>query len=395
MTLQSANAFRGFAGRSAKLSRLALLGAGMLLGIGVVSSDPARAASLFNVANVRVDVTAKDAVVAREKGMAKAETLAMQILLERLAPPSWQHRLPSFSHREIEGLVAGIAIHSEKTSARRYIGVVDVRFYPGAVRQLLTSRSIPFVESQASPISILPVMLEDDFIAKGASTDWRQAWARLDLDNGVAPAELATLRDDLEAGTIKAVLAGDESAYAALRSTYGYGGLVVAVGQVADGLFRIHLVGEDAAGDVDAVATSAVDRANMTATEEQAARLGLNILERRWKQRLDPTFDETADIPLRRGALYPEEAFTVQDEALGRVGAVIEFFSVSDWQQIHFGLQRVADIRDFEIVSRSARGAEVVFDYEGSADQLQAVLAQNGIGLYERDGTLVIRAMGP
>lgn len=395
MAIQSANAFRGFAPSSAKLSRVVLLGAVVLLGIALLGSGPAGAASLFNVANVRVDVTAKDAVVARERGMAKAETLAMQILLKRLAPLSWQERLPSFSHSEIEGLVAGVAIHSEKTSARRYIGVVDVRFYPDAVRQLLTSRSIPFVESQASPISILPVMLEDDVVATDASTDWRQAWERLDLDNGVAPAELAALRDDLEAGTIKAVLAGDEGAYATLRSTYGYGGLVVAVGEIAEGFFRLHLVGDDAAGDVDAVATTAVDPHDLEGTEERVARLGLGILERRWKQQLDPAFEAAVEVPLRRGALYPEEASTIPDEALGRVGAVIEFFSVRDWQQIHFGLQRVEDLRDFEIVSRSARAAEVVFDYEGSADQLQAVLAQNGIGLYERDGTLVMRAIGP
>ena len=45
------------------------------------------------------------------------------------------------------------------------------------------------------------------------------------------------------------------------------------------------------------------------------------------------------------------------------------------------------------MVSRSANAADVVFDYDGSADQLQALLAQNGIGLYERDGTLVLRAL--
>ena len=49
-------------------------------------------------------------------------------------------------------------------------------------------------------------------------------------------------------------------------------------------------------------------------------------------------------------------------------------------------------LRDFAVTSRSAHAVSVTFDYAGSADRLQAVLAQNGIGLYERDGTLVIRA---
>jgi hypothetical protein len=213
MALESAKGFRELAPISAKLSRVVLLAAILVVGV-----EAAGAASLYKVAKVRVDVTAKNAVVAREKGMAEAEILAMRILLTRLVPLSWQGRLPSFSHDEIEGLVAGVAVHSEKTSARRYIGVLDVRFYPGAVRQFLANRSIPVVESQASPISLLPVMLEADEIAKDDSADWRQAWDRLDLENGVAPVELVTPRGELDVQTIKAVLAGDGDAYAALRS---------------------------------------------------------------------------------------------------------------------------------------------------------------------------------
>ncbi|WP_158008312.1 hypothetical protein [Methyloceanibacter methanicus] len=44
------------------------------------------------------------------------------------------------------------------------------------------------------------------------------------------------------------------------------------------------------------------------------------------------------------------------------------------------------------MTSQSARAASVSFDFDGSVDQLQAVLARNGIALYERDGTLVMRA---
>lgn len=388
MALQFAKGFNRLAPISVNLSRVLLLGVILLVGV-----EAANAASLYNVANVRVDITAKDAVVAREKGMAEAEMLAMRILMTRLVPLSWEGRLPSFPHGEIEGLVAGVAIHSEKTSARRYIGVLDVRFYPGAVRQFLSSRSIPVVESQALPISLLPVMLKGDEIAKDDSADWRAAWDRLDLENGVAPVDLVTPRGDLDVQTVEAVLAGDDGAYAALRSAYGYGGLVIAVGETGDRLFRIQLVGEDAAGDVDAAATSEADRTDPETTYSRAAQAGLGILERRWKRRLDPRFEETADAPLRRGSLYPDDAAAPADETLGRVGAVIEFFSVRDWQQIHFGLQRVEDLRDFAVVSRSANAADVVFDYDGSADQLQALLAQNGIGLCERDGTLVLRAL--
>ena len=93
-----------------------------------------------------------------------------------------------------------------------------------------------------------------------------------------------------------------------------------------------------------------------------------------------------------RRSLYPDEEPETDAAALGPVDAVIEFFSARDWQQIHFGLQRVEGLRDFAVTSQSSRAASVSFDFDGSVDQLQAVLAQNGIALYERDGTLVMRA---
>lgn len=387
MGLQSGKGFRRLAPFFARLSRAVLLGAGLLAGPGM-----AGAASLYNVAKVHVDVTAKDAVIAREKGMAEAETRAMERLLCRLVPLSSQAAIPKFSHGEIEGLVAGIAIRSEKTSATRYIGVLDVRFYPGAVRQLLMSRSIPVVDAPASAISILPVMLEGDEIARDASADWRAAWERLDLENGVAPATLVTPREYLDAKTVRAVLAGDADAYAGLRSLYGYGGLVIAAGEIADGFFRVRLAGEDAAGRVDAVVTSAAHARDRDATADAGARLGLTTLERRWQKRLDPGYEEAADELLMRRSLYPDEEPETDAAALGPVDAVIEFFSARDWQQIHFGLQRVEGLRDFAVTSQSSRAASVSFDFDGSVDQLQAVLAQNGIALYERDGTLVMRA---
>ena len=148
---------------------------------------------------------------------------AMRTLLARLVPLSMQSNLPSLSHSEIEGLVAGVAIHSEKTSPRRYIGVLDVRFYPGAVRQFLSSRAIPVLESQASAISILPVMLDGDDVATDAGAEWHDAWDRFDLENGVTLATLVAPRDDLDSKTVQAVLTGDRDAYASLRSAYGYG----------------------------------------------------------------------------------------------------------------------------------------------------------------------------
>ena len=386
MAAESGKGFRLLAPFFAKLSRVALSGALLLTGV-----TAGTAASLYNVAKVAVDVTAKDAVVARDTGMAEAEMRAWDILVDRLVPPHARSRVQAFTHDEIQGLVAGVAIGKEEGSDTRYVAVLDVRFDPYAVRRFLASRSIPFGEDQASSISILPVLLQRDRVARDEGAEWQRAWERLDLANGVAPATLVTPRDDLDARTIRELQAGEESAYAALRSAYGYGGLVVATGEAVDGVFRIHLAGEDAAGPIDAVVTSAVDRHDLEKTFDEAARGALATLETRWKQRLDMAVDEASAVIDQRGALFPDHGSEGAGAPLGRVGAVVEFGTVRDWQRIRFSLQRVAGLNDFTVETLDARAASVRFDFDGSADVLQALLAQYGVALYERDGTLVLR----
>ncbi|MEZ5875828.1 MAG: DUF2066 domain-containing protein [Hyphomicrobiales bacterium] len=128
--------------------------------IAALGSGPVCAAdSLYDVAKVSVDITAKDAVAARDKGMVQAEMRAMKVVLDRLVPMSLQDQLPEFTKDEVEGLVSGIAIRKEQTSTTRYIATLDVRFNAQAVQQLLASYGIPFSEERAPSISILPVML--------------------------------------------------------------------------------------------------------------------------------------------------------------------------------------------------------------------------------------------
>ena len=50
---------------------------------------------------------------------------------------------------------------------------------------------------------------------------WRQAWLDLDLGHGLTPANVLQPRPELEAGMVRAVLAGDAGAFAAVQRDYG------------------------------------------------------------------------------------------------------------------------------------------------------------------------------
>jgi len=103
---------------------------------------PQAADSLYAVAKLAVDTTAKDAVAARELGMAEAEQRAVQIVLKRLVPLSAYAQLPILNKEDIDGMIEGVSIRSEQNSTTRYLAVLDVSINEQAVKQLLDLQNL-------------------------------------------------------------------------------------------------------------------------------------------------------------------------------------------------------------------------------------------------------------
>jgi Uncharacterized protein conserved in bacteria (DUF2066) len=383
--------FRRLERLARRLSLFALVG---LAGLGSVVGDVAAADSLYDVAKVSVDTTAKDAVAARNTGMAQAEMRAMNILLERLVSQSVREQLPAFSHEEIEDLVSGVAVRKEQTSTTRYIATLDVRFNEYAVKQFLADNAIPFSEERAPSISILPLMLAGDSVTSEGNVGWRQAWEGLDLSHSVTPGTILRPRPDLAAATVEAALSGDADALAAMQSAYGYGGLVLAVGELKGDSLTTQLVGEDGAGAINVSLSEAVG-GNAKLAAEKAAAASLATLETRWK--MTRSGGEVPGVPAE--ATYEEGPPPGAEETQGapaevprNVVALVEFTGLRDWQQIRSRLTQIAGLQALEVNSLSARGASVTFDFAGSLDRLQAALGQNGFALEDRNGMFVVRS---
>lgn len=376
-------AFRRLGPFARRLSLLVLLGAAAL---GQGGREASAAQSLYDVAKINVDTTAKNAVAARANGMAQAQMRALKILLGRIVPLSVQAQLPEFTRTEVEELVIGVAVRKEQTSTTRYIATLDVRFNPYSVRQFLADYAIPMTEEQAPAITVLPVMLTGEGVTGGGAEGWRKAWEGLDLAHSVTPATLARPQADLDANAVKAALNGDADAYATLRSSYGYGGLVIAAGEVEGGKLRVRLAGEDAVGAVS------FDQTYPSNDAGAAAGAAFASIEHRWKA-------------MQEGGAPPAEAAYEGAAPVGRpaeqtppaevprnVVALVEFSGLRDWQEIRSRLTQIAGLNSLEINSMSARAAAVTFDFAGPLDRLQAALGQNGFVLDERNGTLVLRS---
>ena len=153
--------------------------------------------------------------------------------------------------QQVETLVNGMAIRKEQYSTTRYIATLDVIFNEQGVKELLASLGIPTSEERAPMISILPLVIDGNKV-KSLNEPWRQAWLDLDLSHGLTPANVLQPRPELEAGMVRAVLAGDASAFAAVQRDYGSAPLIIAVGQKVDGgHFVTRLAGTDGVGRIN------------------------------------------------------------------------------------------------------------------------------------------------
>ena len=363
---------------------------GFSLALGLMGAARADEDTPYTVSKLAVDVTAKNAVAAKAKAMADAQKHGIDTVLRRVVPFSFSAKLPDLQPQQVETLVNGMAIRKEQYSTTRYIATLDVIFNEQGVKELLASLGIPTSEERAPMISILPLVIEGNKV-KSLNEPWRQAWLDLDLSHGLTPANVLQPRPELEAGMVRAVLAGDAGAFAAVQRDYGSAPLIIAVGQKVDGgRFVTRLAGTDGVGRIN---YGRSDKAGGTAPKaaQDAASFAYAVLENRWKATRAAPDPVAAPANYQEG-MPPPQAAPQQGEPGRLVTAVVVFAGLKEWQQIRGRLTQVPGLQRLEVNSLSARTASITFDYAGSLGHLQQVLGQNGFSFENREEAFVLRA---
>jgi hypothetical protein len=369
---------------------------GLVLGLCLVlglMAGPAQADddTPYTVSKIDVDVTAKNAVAAKAKAMADAQKRGIDTVLRRVVPFSFSAKLPNLQPQQVETLVNGMAIRKEQYSTTRYIATLDVIFNERGVKELLTSLGIPTSEERAPMISVLPLVIDGNKV-KSLNEPWRQAWLDLDLTHGLTPANVLQPRPELEAGMVRAVLAGDAGAFAAVQRDYGSAPLVIAVGQkVEGGRFVTRLAGADGVGRINYGRSDKL-AGTVPKAAQDAASFAYAVLENRWKATRAAPDPVAAPVNYEEGGTPPPQAVPQQGEPRRLVTAVVVFAGLKEWQQIRGRLAQVPGLQRLEVNSLSARTASITFDYAGSLGHLQHVLGQSGFSFENREEAFVLRA---
>lgn len=347
--------------------------------LGLLLAVTVRAQDWWTESGIAVDVTAENAVAARQKGIDEAQREGLRRLLERLAPPEERARLPSVQALPIARYVRSYEIAEEKVAPNRWLATLNVAFDPDEVRALLAGRGVPMLEPSAAPV-LLVIPAErraGELVLWAREEPWWQAWER------VAAAERAVrltlpLGDlaDLAALPPGAVEAGDRAALDRLAARYGAADAVVAIveaGSPPPGApvpalaVRFLAAGGVLRGDPAPLAATPT----LGEPYDAAARAAATRLVETWRQGGLVRSDRLAELPL-----------------------TVPLADLAGWVQIRRELETLPEIREVRIVAIARDRAELVLRHLGDLDRLRDGLGRRGLVLAEEGGGWRLRAAG-
>ncbi len=322
----------------------------------------------YEVRGVPVDVTAVTAAEARQQALLDGQRQAMRILMERMTLRNDHARLPVLNDEEITEYIQDFSVAEEKTSSVRYLARLNYRFRPGEVRDLLRAFNIPFAETPSKPVLVLPVLQQAGALLLWDDPNpWRSAWQRRSSLLSLVPTILP-LGDLADVAAIGAeqVVQGDRQRLQAMADKYEAGSVAVAFASIrhdpAKSLWELDVT---------------LTRYNVTIAPQTTVVTYVS------------DFGETAGSLLSRAAAavtYLIEDNWKRDNLLqsGRQEAIatdVPIQSLGDWLEMRKRLQRVAVIREIEMVMLSRGQAQIILHFIGDVGQLIIALEQADLAL--------------
>jgi Uncharacterized protein conserved in bacteria (DUF2066) len=366
-----------------------LLAAFVTLVATVTAALSAPGDKAYTVGNYPVDATANDAVAAKEKALADGQQAALKSLFKRLVPVTAYPRLAKLRTLKAADMIDGVSVRKERNSSTQYIANLDFAFQPKAVRDLLRREGIPFVDTQAPPVLIVPVYIAPPTnttvpaalsLASGQKT-WTDSWKGLDITNALTPAKLDVMKPVIHADTIKGVVAGEDNAIRIFTREYNSELALIAMAEpdLQSKKLTVTIAGRDAVGVFTLKRTYRYLINDFSYATELASLVALGTLEGRWKAlKSRPSIGRSFT-----GSGPPAP-----------VQMTVEFADPSQWQDLRRQISETPGVEDIRYAGVSGRTADIALRFPGGGEGLAESLAAVGLNMRNVGGTWVVRQGG-
>jgi len=334
----------------------------------VVLNDTLADDQIFAAEAVAVDVTARTATEARERGLREGRVRGLRQVYERLVMRQYHDVLPKLAVTEVIDMVRDFTVLHERTSAIRYMADINVRFHPDAVRTSLRFSQIPFAETISKPILVLPLYQESIVTSPvlwEEDNPWREAWEKLQKGSGLVPIILP-YGDLQDIATLSAedIFARAPRALSAIAERYKVDGIVIASATVLRGFPEQSLqitITTTRAGEIFPETSKLVmgeidkDDSNLFTSASQEV---LHTIEDDWKQEN-----------------------LLQFGMSGQITVLVPIKRLDEWLEVRRLLETVAVIDRHQLQAITQDRAQVILHYIGDQRQLQISMEQSNLNL--------------
>lgn len=334
------------------------------------------AAALFTVDRVQVDVTADNALAAREEAFDLAQRKAFTQLVDRLSPNgAAAAEIDLMDTSVIASMIKDYEIIEEKISDVRYIGTYTFRFRSSAVKRFFSGQSLTYSDLESDPIMILPFyQVNGRYDLWSYGNRWKDAWDRVNGVKSLVPVivpvgdlqDVSDMRDD-QAMTYQTYR------LRALTDRYGAKETVIAVAVPDSSLIQSIQGGGAAQGSLII---------KLYRTDESRP-----VLATQFFIRAEPndTHDSLFDRGVQRVQSLLRENWKAQTMVnagqMNNIQARISIASLQDWVRTEKKLKAVSAVEDVLLESLTAQRAVVTLQFEGDLRRLQMALNKQGMKL--------------
>ena len=359
---------------------------GMLIFTGFLTTSPVLAAEdVFTVSGVKVDVTAENAVAAREKAFGEAQVAAFKALALRILGDEAAKTYTAPPVADISTMIQDFEITDERLSAVEYIGTYTFRFDGPSIRRQFN------MEHMGQNMATRPVLVLPFYQIGSRISLWQEsnpnlsAWSRSNAQGGLVQIRvpLGDIRDIADVGDDQALTYRRDGLYQILERYNASEAIVlIAVPGPADAAdvptdisTMIYRTDRDRPEYVQTIKTN--PDANSTAAQlyDKAVREVRAALQRDWKSEGAGAYAYTATPQANADGSMPEAA-------AGNIMTVrAQFSTMQQWIETRQAIRRVPGLIGMKVRSVTPREAVVELEYAGDEVALKSALTQQDLVL--------------
>jgi hypothetical protein len=329
---------------------------------------------VFVIEGVKVDITAADAVAAREQAFNQAQQDAFEQLAASLLSDKQLSTFQPPDVPTISTFVRDYEITDEQLSSVRYVGTYTFRFDKHEVRDYISRGGFTFTDVASKPVLMLPFYKTvKGEILWGEDNPWLAAWNAKN-----APSSLVPVRAPL----------GDAADMADVSDTQS-------MTYVPSNLRR--MMGRYHAGSVMVVVAQPMWKTGSNPAPDAAPdKLQIKVYTTTGAPDLVSTIDVTGDDVkgkkdtiyaagvrrVREGLQHDWKTRTLVDSTeINKINVSVSFHSMQEWIETQKALNHVQGVNDVRMVSLTPTLANVELIFSGSEDRLRLALAQSDMTL--------------